>query len=278
MKRSFLSILTALIMILCGNLLLSNESANAMSSVRYYGEVNYSETDPGSNITYVTYDIYYDSYEMDDTHLERLCPNYENVNHVNSCAPMAATIIVGYYDYEFENLVPNYSTCYYYNGTYGYRPRSSEVQDVKDQLYTLMGTNTESPGTSVAQFKSGFTSYVNSKGLNISYNSCGNTFNLQTAINYLNQGQPIAVFVSGYEYFPEVGLYREDGHFSMGGRSSTNTHVFVAYGYRQYRYYDENGLFKTENYLVVVFGDGTQGLLSIDRVTNIDEAYAIDIY
>ena len=40
-------------------------------------------------------------------------------------------------------------------------------------------------------------------------------------------------------------------------------HVVVAYGFKKYKFYKNNSLFRTDNYLVVCMGDGTEGYLSI---------------
>lgn len=276
MIKKLLAVLGVFILIFSNNVINVTNSSNAIYKEKYYCDTNYFDT--GLNFTTIENDVYYDDYEIIDNHLERFCPNYDNINHTNSCAPLAGTILIGYYDYEYENLIPNFVSGSYYNNIFTYRPRTSKVQAVKDSLYNLMGTNSIEPGTSVNQFKTGLQSYVNNSGYNISYNSCGSNFNLQTALGYFNSEMPIALFLTGYEYYPENGLFREEGHYSMGGRLSSGTHVCIAYGYRQLNYYNDGELFRSDNYLIVVYGDGTQGLLALNTNTGIDEAYGIDIY
>ena len=274
--KKFLAIIGVFILLFSNIIMNISKSVSAYNNVKYYCGTNYLDT--GLTYTTIENDIYYDSYEIIDHHLERFCPNYDNVNHINACAPLAGTVLMGYYDYEFENLIPNFVSGAYYEGIFTYRPRTSKVQTVKDSLYNLMGTNSIEPGTSVNQFKTGLQSYVNSCGYNITYNSCGTNFNLQTALGYFNSEIPIALFLTGYEYYPENGLFREDGHYSMGGILSISTHVCIAYGYRQLNYYNNGELFRSDNYLIVVYGDGTRGLLALNSNTGIDEAYGIDIY
>jgi len=221
----------------------------------------------------------FDYYEMNDTHLERLCPNYTNHTQLNSCAPMAGSIVLGYYDYEFPNLIPEIQTCVLYEGKYRYTGLKPQVVDAKEKLYDYMGTNTEAPGTSLTQFKNGFKRYVNEAGYGIQYNTCGSTLNVNTLINYLNAGQPVVLFVGGYDYFPEVGMYFGENRFEFLGRSSTNGHVVVAFGYRQYKFYTNGVLTQTENFISIAFGDGSQGFLSLtSSATVIDAALAINIY
>lgn len=221
----------------------------------------------------------YDNCVKDDIHLERLCPNYTNHTQLNSCAPMAGSIVLGYYDYEFSNLIPEIQTCVLYEGKYRYTGQRQQVIDAKEKLYDYMGTNTEAPGTSLTQFKNGFKRYINEAGYGIQYNSCGSTFNLNTAKNYILAGQPIVLFVGGYDYFPEIGIRTSEGRLELNGRISTNGHVLVAFGYRQYNFYTNGVLTQSDEFLVVAFGDGSQGFLSLtSSATVIDAALAINIY
>lgn len=252
-------------------------SPTSESEAYYCDSGYYFESDGSVSTTHKN--IYtFDSYTQNDTHLERLCPNYTNDTQPNSCAPMAGSILLGYYDYEFSELIPGFQTCIIYNGKYRYTGQRQQVIDAKQTLYTYMGTNTEAPGTSLTQFKNGFTRYVNEKGYNVNYNSCGNTFDINTAKSYIAAGQPVVLFVSGYDYFPEVGMYFGEDRFEFSGRTSTNGHVLVAFGYRQYQFYTNGVLTQTEEFLSVAFGDGSQGFLGLNSSTNIDSAFGIKIY
>lgn len=270
------NILSVLLITLClsFNLIFVPVSAKN-EEVRYYSDTSYF--DSGTKFEIIEQEIEYDNYELYDTHLERLCPKYENYTQLNSCAPMAGTIVLGYFDYTCPELIPDFVAGIYYNGEFRYRPQSAIITTVKENLYTYMKTNTVAPGTSVAQFKTGLTNYVHDKGYNISYRYCGDTTNINTVIDCLNNQIPIAIFVNSYEYYPEVGLTHTEGRLSMIGKKSPNGHVVVALGYRQYKFYKNNALIRTENLLVVSFGDGTQGYLAINNINCIDEAYGINI-
>lgn len=242
----------------------------------YYCDTTYSET--GSNSVTYHLDIPYDSYIINQSYLTRLCPNYDrDAGLRNSCAPTAGTIIMGYYDYEYPDLVPNFVTCYYYQNAYRYRVQNTPVMDVNSQLFNLMGTNTQEPGTSVAQFKNGLKSYVESCGLNVTYAKCGTRLNLNTALSYLDQQQPIAIFLNSINYFDLSGIVDFGTYIGMVGMQNPSGHVAVAFGYREYVItYNQNTT--TYKYLIVSFGNGTQGLIPVDSVSIFDEAYAIDIY
>ena len=117
------------------------------------------ESDPTTK-TYHTFTVNYDSYTVSRVYLTRSFPSYYNVNQTNACAPVAGSMVVGYFDTTCPNLVPNYETGYYYNGQYYYRPQTPDIIDMKEYLYTLMGTNTIEPGTSVNQFKNGLRAFA----------------------------------------------------------------------------------------------------------------------
>lgn len=222
--------------------------------------------------------INYDNYDMFDVHLEKLCPIYRNLTQLNSCAPLAGSIVIGYYDDEFNNLIPDYESGYTYNGKFYFRPQNDTVIAMKEYLYELMGTNSINPGTSVSQFKNGLTKYVNQQGYSISYSSCGGSFNIETAKSYISQQKPIVLFLNSYEYYVDAGISQDSTHMSLLGRRSSNGHVLVVYGYREFKFYTNNQLTRTEKFLIVAFGDGTKGYLSVNSTNCIDEAYAISIY
>jgi len=241
----------------------------------YYCDTFYDQS--GSGNTTVTSPLEYDHYEMDDVHLERFCPLYTAINHVNNCAPAAGTIVVGYHDYTCVDLIPDYTPGIYYGGMFFNYPQNYKVDNVQESLYTLMGTNTIQPGTSISQFQTGLTSYVTSKNYSISYSSCGSSFAISTAVGHLNNGLPIALFMYGFVYYPDVGFFIGDNGYSLVGRSNPNGHVAVIFGYRQYRFYDSNDeLIETDNFLIVSYGDATQGFIDMGQTT-IDAGYAISI-
>lgn len=240
----------------------------------YYCDTSYNGSSVGETTSIVTID--FDNYTQQAEILDRLCPNYVNVTQLNSCAPMAASIVVGYYDVDYPNLIPNFEAGVYYSGGFKYKNQNSVVIAMKEELYNLMGTNSVNPGTSVSQFKSGFTKYVNKQGYNISYSSCGSTFNISTAKTYFEQQKPVVLFLNSYTYYSAEGIAFSEGNVSMVERKNTNGHVAVAYGYREYTFY-KGGNATTNKYLLISYGDGSQGLLLINNLSCIDQAFAISI-
>ena len=239
----------------------------------YYCDNSYSET---GTITYTETYIEYDTYSINDVLMNRFVPTYENATQLNSCAPMAATIVIGYYDYLYENLVPNASVGMMYNNKYYYTGMNDQLLEIKENLYTLMGTNTEAPGTSVNQFINGFTSYVDQQGYNISFSSCG-ALNLNTLQSHILNQTPVVVFLNSYTYYSN-GIAIDDGtKLTFLQKSSNNGHVAVCYGYREI-YFTKDGNSWTEKYIVVSFGDGSAGLINVNSTSSIDASYAVSIY
>ncbi len=248
----------------------------AQNDTGYYCDTSYMGD--GSSYQFQQITIEFDTYTMSQVYLDRACPNYENITQLNSCVPMAGSIIVAYYDYEYEDLIPNFVTGAFYNGIFYYRAQGVPVDDMKEELYNLMGTNTINPGTSVTQFKNGLTQFLQNKNRTVSYLSCGsNILDINTATSYFNQEIPIITFLNSYEYYTLAGIHFYDNYVTMNQYSSDNGHAVVAFGYREYNFYNNGSLFQTDKYLIVCFGDGTQGLIPINNLNRIDTCLAVDI-
>lgn len=235
-------------------------------------------TDTSGNTTETKLEFNYDSFTYTDVHLNLYMPTYGNVDKSNSCACVAGLNILGYYDVTLTELIPNFEPGLEYEGTYYFHGNSNTTVALEAELYDLMGTNTIAPGTSVSQFKKGMSSYVNNKGYNISYNSCGKKFNISTATNYLNQQVPIVLFLNSYEYYPENLVHITTSKLTMSGKKSNNGHVVAVFGYRKYNFYKNNELLRSDNFLLVSFGDDTMGYLNINNLSCIDESYAMNIF
>lgn len=220
--------------------------------------------------------IYFDEYEYTREFIDITCPTYDTITQENSCAPIAATIVIAYYDVSLTNLIPNFEPGYTYNGTFYFIPTSYTIVDLKEHIYDLMGTNQSGAGTSVSQFKSGMTEYVNGQGYSIQYQSIGR--NVSTARGYFQNNTPVVLFLNSFEYYTIAGLVFQDDQVLMHGIKSSSMHVVVAYGYHEFRFYENNQLTRTDKYYIVAFGNGTYGYLLINDLSTINEAYAITIY
>lgn len=233
--------------------------------------------DGGISYTEESETIYFDNYTMTQTIISNNIPNYINLTQVNSCAPMAGTIILSYYDYNCPNIIPDYNTGYIYENVFYYRAQSAVINNLKEHMYELMGTNTVHAGTSLSQFKTGMNTYVNNQGYSIDYTNCGNLSNISIAINKLNEGVPLAVFINSYNYVPFAGYTINNTQMELNKRISSIGHVAVAYGYREYSFYKNGSIFRIDKYLLISFGNGTQGMLNISNLASIDYVLAIGI-
>ena len=231
----------------------------------------------GQNVTeWITFE--YDSYTVSSIYMDRMTPTYEGSYLLNSCAPVAGISILGYYDVTKENLFPNFSSGYEYDGEFYYDGQDQVVDDTLEELYSLMGTNTTGPGTTESQFINGLTSYVNGQGYNITFSSCGSTFNKDTAISYLNNQKPIVMFLNTYVYYIDGCIRMGETSAQMLRLTSPNGHVVSVFGYREYNFYSGGSIFRTDRYMVVSFGNTSYGLISINNLDTIVSAYAINIY
>lgn len=239
----------------------------------YYCDTSYFEE--GSS-TYQEVIVEYDTYTKTDLLLTRNVPEYSVSTQENNCAPKAAAIVLGYYDVYLTNLIPDYEPGYTYNNTYYYYGSSTQVVSAQEQLYTLMGTNTEAPGTSVNQFLNGFSAYVTQQGYGIQFTSCG-ALNLTTVQQYIQLQQPIVVFFNSYRYLAH-GIQADTGtQLEFMERTSNSGHAVVCYGYREFTFTKDNTTW-TEKYLWVSFGNGTSGLMDINNLSRVDASYAVNIY
>lgn len=244
-------------------------------------ELHYCDTisplnNGGQNVSeWIT--IEYDSYTVSEMYMNRITPRYEGSYLSNSCAPVAGISILGYHDVTKDNLIPNFTAGYTYEGEFYYSAQDQVVDDTLEELYDLMGTNTTGAGTTETQFINGLTSYVNGQGYNIAFNSCGSTFNKDTAISYLNNQIPIVMFLNTYVYYVDVCITMGDTSAEMHRLTSPNGHVVSVFGYREYNFYSGGSIFRTDRYMLVSFGDTTTGLISINNLNTIVGAYAVNI-
>jgi len=209
-------------------------------------------------------------------------PNYYNTNASlqNTCANVAGANIIGYYDRYFENLIPNIkpgagTTKYTY---YPMTRNMSEKQALINDLYCRMQTNTVGPGNTQIQYKNGITSYVQSKGLTVSYNSVmsNDVFDLNKAIGQLQKGNPISLYMSSYGF---TNVTDNGSLVSLDKNLYDDNHIVIAYGYEKVSYFDVNGrLIRTEIYLKVSTGiNGVSGVYVVNNYGKLNDAEAVAI-
>ena len=204
-------------------------------------------------------------------------PNYYTSDYDNACGPVAGASVVGYYDKYYEDLISGYTAYYTANGRYR-RPDNTYVPGLIGELYTLMQTNVVYVGVSEAECLDGLRAYVEGKNRSITYtNVKSSSLNEMAYKNAITNQQPVLLFCETTElYLLDSGETQDDILYVM----SSSSHIVVAYGYYQMKYYDENDVnFRTDVYLKVATGwvTNTLGYLKANSTSWLNSAYAVNI-
>lgn len=208
---------------------------------------------------------------------------YDTTALLNTCANTAGAILLGYYDGDYNNLIPNFESKRVILGKVLFSAMASPVQEVINDLYTRMGTNVGGAGTTVQGFKEGMQSYVQSKGRNISFTSVVSNGNINTSAykSAVNSETPMALFVSKYSMTAITDFGVDSDTDSMRVLHYGGNHVLIAYGIREIKYYDAYGAqFRELTLLQVATGYDEDPLVYVlidDRIEFVD-GYAVTIY
>lgn len=222
--------------------------------------------------------------ENDENSFYGALPEYvDGSGRQNTCANVAGAIVLGYYDKDYDNLIENFTSTREIFGKLIYTPQTDAVLDVMARLYDDMKTNVTAGGTTVANFKSGFQTYVNEQGRNVSYTQMVSNQQLLSSRykQSIDNGRPVVFFVSGYTLIPTTILDAESGPEEYYEQYYVGNHTVVGYGYRTIRYYNAVGnLVKQLDLLTVATGNPASPLayVSVDDYTNLIDGYEIYIY
>lgn len=205
------------------------------------------------------------------------CPFfYPLADLTNACGAVAGAELVAFYDRYFPDLIPDWTPYYTANNNYR-RQDSTYIPAVMRQLYTLMRTNVDDVGVSRTDFLNGLTSYFNSKGRQISYQSVksGNTINYEQCKNAIDNNKAIVLFTLPTNVY---GIGTGTTSDTIDAISIDGAHIMVAYGYIQVRYYNNSGLFRTDTYLIVAMGQVgyTSMFYRVDSTTT-QAAYIVNV-
>ena len=250
-------------------------SAQERTESRYYDDYNNGIATASSSIETITFA----RAEEEEIRFTYTVPTYfYDSSLANACGPIAGSIVVGYYDKYYENLIPNYTAYYTASGKYR-MPDSTYVPALIQDLYTRMRTNVDDVGVSESDCLNGLTAYVQSKSLSISYNSVvSSSFNETAYKNALNAEQPVMLFCNTVTLYNLGADTNEHTELLL---QTGNSHIVIAYGYLKIRYYNENDVnFRTETYAEVATGWNTHmsGYLKLNDTSWMDSGYAVDIY
>ena len=207
-------------------------------------------------------------------------PYYYSNSFSNACGPIAGTIVAGYYDKYYENLIPDYTA--YYEATGRYKLQDSiNVPTTLRALYILMRTNQDAAGVSEQECLDGLKSYVEWRGYSLSYTAVktlNSSFNFTTCKNQIDAGNPVLLFCHTVQL---LDLTSGDTQDIIVTETSSVDHIVVAFGYSKYYYYDENGNnFRTDTYLRIATGWSSilTGYIKVNDGFSLDSGFAVDIY
>jgi len=206
------------------------------------------------------------------------CYYYQGA-YENTCANVAGSIVLGYYDKDYNELIAGFTSARVIRDRVVYYPQTQAVQTTTEDLYVRMGTNTSAEGgTSVSGVKNGLASYGKSKGRNISFTHVGGDKN--ALISSFASSRPVVMFVNRYVTTEIEEVATAGGKDTYNKQYYGGAHVLVAYGYKEIEYYDTSGaLIKSMTVLKVATGLGKErSYVFLDDFTQIADGYAVDIY
>ena len=266
MKKKILICSVAVFSLVASNLCMGFKLVSS-DETKYCGSEGFAEQSETIN---------YSRKETTSYNIKGNVPDYIQINN-SSCANVAGTVLIGYYDRLCEELIPNYKTYAQIGASIMYRSASLEIKAVMEELYTLMDTDVGAAGTTYDGFHKGMKSYVSNHGYSYSTEDLGGLdFNkYKTAVE---NNKPVAVFLLNYSY----AVSWKDGGTSevINSHYSTAAHVVVGCGYKVDTYYNANGqVIATRTYLKVASGWFGYGItyLCLDGKSEIYKANSITI-
>lgn len=204
-------------------------------------------------------------------------PNYYSQASNTNCANVAGSVVIGYYDRFCEDLIPNYKSYIKLGSILKYKTLSDEVQNVIDSLYTYMGTDAGTLGTTFTGFQNGMKAYVSNCNYSYTYEDVGNLdFNKYKSA--VENNKPVAIFLNNFSL---MGTGEDTGTKEVIKSSHcSSAHVVIGCGYKVDTYYNSNGqVITTRTYLKVASGFSLYGVtyLCLDGKSKIDRATSIVI-
>ena len=274
-RLDYIIIFSLIILLIFANLFLTNGlSAKAETNDVYFGSVQPYAENLGSETIYYTH--------REEQYIETVngVPLYIQLSNLeNSCGATAGSIIVGFYDKYYEDLIPNYTS--YFPATGKYRANDKVyVPALMEEFYSLMRTNVDDVGVAESDCLNGMRKYVQNKNHSFSYTSLKSSSKLnETAyVNSINSNKPVLLFNGRTELITDILTYSD--HDSLPLATIAGNHIYVGYGYYIVKYYNGNNNFRTDTYLRVACGlSYTNAFIRIaSNVSSISSEWFINAY
>lgn len=231
--------------------------------------------------TEITQTISYDHKETTVVEIPNGMPFYDlsdDTTGNSKCANVAGAVVVGYYDRNYEELIPDYKAYTKLGTRIIYKSLGVEVENVINSLYSLMETNKGQAGTTFEGFNSGLENYVENHGYSYATRDVWNG-NLSLYKSSVNNEKPVVIFASGFSFVSDSA--ESNGKDVLTIDKYQDNHVMVGYGYRIDEYYNSNNkLIETRTYLSVMNGgtiDRSIKYLCLDGLTEIQHAIEVTI-
>ena len=257
-----------------GQVLTSQQLQNIREKgFRYCGAGDYTAVDDRIDFHHKNIEYYTIPYDL---------PVYTTLSGASSCAVVAGTNALGYYDRFYENLIPNHQTYMSYQGYVLYYAGGTAVDQVQYTLYDLTETDVGGAGTTFTGFVNGMEEYVTDQGYNFSYNSLMSWGNFDFAgyKTAVQNGKPVTIFLMDFSLVAMGSFIEGDAQDRFMEKNYPANHVVVGCGYRVITYYDaNNNQIAQRKFLRVSSGLTTYELcyLNISNYTNISNAISYNI-
>ena len=211
-------------------------------------------------------------------------PRYYDVSdRDNTCANVAGTILLGYYDKDYDERIENFTSARVIRGRVTYYTQTQEVQNAMARLYTTMKTNVTEGGTTVNNFKAGLQQYVNEHGRKIVYTKTVNNQSLQTDVyrDAIENKIPSVFCLSKYTLISEDSFSSDNGVDNFTKQHYVGNHMVIGYGLKIIRYFDAAGNLKQQLTLLEVatgYERDPIGYILLDDYGTLVDGYTVRIY
>lgn len=276
--------------LLCGCLALGNVTcpvAAAQASVpteeTCYADTNYHGSSfQGVETEYINYHHKTET----DFHIGYSLPKYVDLAmdaHTNCCASTAGSIVMGYYDRVYDELIPGFTAGRTIRGVYIYYGVNEVVQqNAIDPLYTAMKTNVYGAGTRSIDCRNGLKEVVQQRGRSCSFTSVVNNSTLNVAAYQAETDaeRPVLFFSANYTLLSQSGFENGAGQDKLEKHVYIGAHVFVGYGYKRVDYYDAAGTLIDSNcflYAASGIADIQNCFILLNEGVILDEGYGVAI-
>ena len=204
---------------------------------------------------------------------------YASGDLTNCCGAVAGSIIVGFYDRYYTELIPNWTPYYSSNLKYR-RADTTYVYGVMEELYTLMRTNVDDVGVSQADCKSGLQTYVQNQGHSLSYSTIesNSVFNFSLYQQSIAANKPVILFCNNVTV-SLIGYTSSTGIGLVSSMPISGGHIVIGYGYTTVNYYNGDTIFRSDTYLKVSNGrsDLADAYIKIDSTSWLVDGYSVTV-